>query len=212
MLDSFNLRLLFAAALSLSCIFVAQETQAQSLFERRSPLQIDQHRAITAKRKGDLLTVIINEATDVEGVDNRSLDKSGSSSVTGDLSYALGAGLGSAEGTATLSQDSSSARNFSGDSEFRSERQFTDRFTVQVIDVLPNGNLVVAGKRNMAVHGDTRKLTLTGVVRTFDLLPGNTVPSNLVANLSISLEGKGPEQKFLKQGWFSRKINRIWPF
>ena len=45
---------------------------------------------------------------------------------------------------------------------FRSERQFTDRFTVQVIDVLPNGNLVVAGKRNMAVHGDTRKLTLTG--------------------------------------------------
>lgn len=212
MLTSCKLRFLLTLALGLPCLVAVQPTQAQSLFERRSPLQIDQHRSITATRKGDLLTVLINEATDVESVDNRSLDKSGSSSVGGDLSYGLGGGLGGAEGTGTLSQSSSSARNFSGDSEFRSERQFTDRFTVQVIDVLPNGNLVVAGKRNMAVHGDTRKLTLTGVVRTFDLLPGNTVPSNLVANLNISLEGKGPEQKFVKQGWFSRKINKLWPF
>jgi flagellar L-ring protein precursor FlgH len=175
-------------------------------------MQFDQYRAVAATRKGDLLTVLINEATDVENIDLRSMDKAGNSNVTADLSYGLGAGLGGAEGTGTLNQTSSSVRNFSGDSEFRSERQFTDRFTVVVIDVLPNGNLVVAGKRNIAVQGDSRKLTLTGVVRTFDLLPGNNVPSHLIANLNITLDGKGPEQKYVNQGWFSKRVNRLWPF
>lgn len=204
--------MVLAMALSLPCFGGLQSSEAQSLFDRRSPIQMNQLRSITATRKGDLLTVQINEATDVENIDLRSLDKSGSSNVTGDLSYGLGAGLGSAEGTGTLSQNSSSARAFSGDSEFRSERQFTDRFTVVVTDVLPNGNLVVAGERKIAVHGDSRRLTLTGVVRTFDLLPGNTVPSHLVANLKLSLEGKGAEQKFVKQNWFSKRVNRLWPF
>lgn len=189
-----------------------QSVEAQGLFARRSSMMYDQHRAITATRKGDLLTVMINEATDVENIDLRSMDKAGNAVATADLNYGLGAGLGGAQGTATVNQNSTSLRNFSGDSEFRSERQFNDRFAVVVIDVLPNGNLVVAGKRNIAVQGDSRKLTLTGVVRPFDLLPGNAVPSHLVANLNIELEGQGPEQKFVNQGWFSKRMNRIWPF
>jgi flagellar L-ring protein precursor FlgH len=212
MFASSSSKMILALAVTLPCFAGLQSAEAQSLFDRRSPIQMNQLRAITATRKGDLLTVQINEATDVENIDLRSLDKSGSSSVTGDLSYGLTPGLGSTTGSGTLSQNSSSARAFSGDSEFRSERQFTDRFTVVVTDVLPNGNLVIAGERKIALHGDTRKLILTGIVRTFDLLPGNTVPSHLVANLSISLEGKGPEQKFVKQGWFSKRVNRLWPF
>ena len=185
---------------------------AQSLFERRSPNQVDQYRAYAARRKGDLLTVIITESTDVENRDERTLDKTGNSNVSATGSYSLGGGLGSAVGNAGFDQNSTSRRGFTGDSEFRSERQFLDRFTVSVIDELPNGNLIIAGERKILIQGDSQTLKLSGIVRQVDLLPDNTISSRLVSRLSIELTGKGPEQKFTKQGFFGKKMNRWWPF
>lgn len=187
-------------------------SDAQSLFDRRSPFQIDQYQNFAARRVGDLLTVVISESTDVENRDERSMDKTGQSSMTGDVTYGLGGGLGGAAGTATADSSTSSQRGFTGDSEFRSARQFLDRFTVTVVDVYPNGNLLIAGKRKIHVQGDSRTLQLSGVVRQVDLLPDNAVPSRLIANLNIELEGKGPEQKFNKQGTIGRRLNRFWPF
>lgn len=197
-----------------ACSLVANpaEAVAQSLFERRSANQIDQYRNYAARQRGDLLSVVISESTDVENRDERTLDKSGNSNIAGGLSYALGGGLGGAVGDGSLNQSSSSRRGFSGDSEFRSERQFMDRFTVTVIDVQPNGNLIISGRRNISVQGDARTLQLSGVVRQVDLLPNNSIPSRLVANLDIRLTAKGTEQQFGKQGAFSRRMNRLWPF
>ncbi len=191
---------------------LVETTNAQSLFERRSANQIYQYRNLAAKQRGDLLSVVIEENTAVTNRDERTMDKTGNSDITGGLSYSLGGGLGSTVGDGTLNQTSSSRRGFTGDSEFRSARQFLDRFTVTVIDVQPNGNLVVSGERNIVVQGDSRKLRLSGIVRQVDLLPNNTIPSRLVANLDIRLSAKGPEQAYGKQGFFSRKINRLWPF
>ncbi len=83
---------------------------------------------------------------------------------------------------------------------------------VTVIDVLPNGNLIVAGKRFVSLHDDTRLLQLTGVVREVDVINGNRVSSQSVANLEIKLVATGAEQAFGRQGWFSRKMNHLWPF
>lgn len=212
---SLSIRLpLWALSLLVAIPIVSLDSsaEAQSLFERRSPTQIDQYSNFAARRRGDLLSISINENTDVENRDERTMDKSGNSTVGGNLSYGLGGGLGGAAGSGTMDQSTSSTRQFTGDTEFRSERQFIDRFTVMVVDVLPNGNLVVEGERNIAVQGDSRKLRLSGVVRQFDVLPNNSVSSHLVANLNIRLIGKGPEQKFGKQGWLGRKMNRLWPY
>ena len=192
--------------------FCSTRVYAQSLFERRSANQVDQYRNYAARNRGDLLTILINESTDVENRDERSLDKTGNSSVSGSLDYGFGGSLGSAIGDGNLGKNASSARNFSGDTEFRSERQFTDRFTVSIVDVLPNGNMVVQGERAISVQGDERRLRLSGVVRQYDVLPNNLVPSHLVANLKIELDAKGAEQAYSKQGWFSRRVNRFWPF
>ena len=189
-----------------------EPANAQSLFERRAANQVFQYRNVAARQRGDLLSIIIQESTDVENRDERTMDKTGNSDITGGLSYSLNGGIGTTAGDGALNQSSSSRRGFTGDSEFRSARQFMDRFTVTVIDVQPNGNLIVSGERNIVVQGDSRKLRLSGIVRQVDLLPDNTVPSRLVANLDIRLSAKGPEQAFGKQGFFSRKINRLWPF
>ncbi len=186
--------------------------RAQSLFERRSVNQIGQYRNFVARDRGDLLTILINESTDVENRDERSMDKSGTSSYAGGFDYGLGGGIGNTTGEANLGHSTASDRAFSGDTEFRSERQFMDRFTVTIVDVLPNGNFVVSGLRKISVQGDVRNLTLSGIVRRYDVLPNNIVPSHLVANLKIELEAEGAEQAFNKQGWFSRRMNRWWPF
>ena len=211
--DRSNRRLLLLVMTTLALLQCQMGTaRGQGLFERRSPNQIDQYRNYAARNIGDVLTILINESTDVENRDERSLDKTGSSSFDGSLNYGVGGGLGTAIGNASLGDATSSAREFTGDTEFRSERQFADRFTVSVVDVLPNGNLVVLGIRSITVQGDTRELQLSGIVRPLDVLGGNLVSSRLVANLKIMLEARGAEESFNSQGWLSRKVNRFWPF
>lgn len=186
--------------------------RAQSLFERRSANQIDQYRNYVARNRGDLLSILINESTDVENRDERTLDKSSDASFTGDFDYGIGGALGNSSGSAALGHSTASQRGFTGDTEFRSERQFSDKFTVTIVDVLPNGNFIVSGKRMITVQGDLRELRLSGIVRQYDVLPNNAVPSQLVGNLKIQLDADGAEQAFSNQGWLSRRFNRWWPF
>jgi flagellar L-ring protein precursor FlgH len=190
----------------------ATTLQAQSLFERRSPNQIDPFRDYAARNRGDTLSVLIAESTDVENRDERSNDKSGSSSSTQGFNYGFGGDIGTSTGDANFGHSNTHQRGYEGDTEFRSERQITDRFSVTVTDVLPNGNLVISGTRRISVQGDVRQLRLSGIVRQYDILPNNTVPSYLVANLQLTLDAEGPEQAFTQQGWLSRRFNRWWPF
>lgn len=196
----------------LMAMLPAIDVSAQSLFERRSRNQIDQYRDYAARERGDTLSVLIMESSDVENRDERSMDKQGQSASTQGLNYAVSGALGDVATDVLLGTNTSHQRGFQGDAEFRSQRAITDRFSVTVVDVLPNGNLVIRGTRTVSVQNDTRQLTLTGIVRQYDILPGNGVPSHLVADLRLALEAKGAEQAFTKQGWLSRRFNRIWPF
>lgn len=204
--------MLIASSVVSSSIVSSSSAHAQSLFERRSTNQIDQYRDYAARDVGDLLTVLINENTNLQNRDERSMDKSSNAGYDGALDYGFGGGLGSGTATGAIGTSKASSRGFSGDAEFRSARVFNDRFTVTVADVLPNGNLVIKGQRNISVQGDTRELMLSGIVRQYDILPGNSIPSHLVGNLQIQLKPKGPEHSFTKQGWLSKKFNRLWPF
>jgi flagellar L-ring protein precursor FlgH len=169
---------------------------------------------VKAREPGDLLFVTINEQSDVENKDQRLLRKQNLSASGANGTYGLGGGLGAATGNLNFDQDSSANRQFNGDTQFKSEREFTDRFTVQVIDRMPNGNLLIAGRRNVSLEGDNRMLVLTGVVRDVDVSATNIVSSTLVSNLSIRYEsngGNGAEPKFINQGWLGKKLNRLWP-
>ena len=64
--------------------------------------------------------------------------------------------------------------------------------SVTVKQILPNGNFVVQGKRQVGMNAETQEITLTGVVRPQDIGPDNSVPSPLVADAQIKFGGKGP--------------------
>ena len=84
--------------------------------------------------------------------------------------------------------------------------------TVTVIDVLPNGNLLIEGTRRRVVSGEERMLRVSGMVRPSDITVNNLVESQFIANFQVSYGGKGTDSRFTNQGWFSRIVNHVWPF
>ena len=194
--------------LSVVAIAVIQSSiSAQTLWEKRDPAKAFLFHDLKASRVGDLLTIVINENTDVANADSRALKKQTDTDAGTSLSYS-----GSASGSFDASIDANSSRNFNGDVTYSSARAFSDRFSVVVVDVLPNGNMLVVGKRTLLVEGDKKELTLTGIVRTHDIRGDNSVLSQQVAEMKIHLEGTGAESTVVNQGWLGKRLNRLWPF
>jgi len=193
-------------------MLTATACQAQSLWDNRRPEHAFLFHDTQARRVGDLLTVLVNENTDVTNQDKRSLKKETDAGSNFSLSHSATGIFGNSAGALGENFGLDSERDFSGNSAFASERQFSDRITVAVMDVLPNGNLVIGGRRRVAVEGDNRILVISGLVRLVDVRPDNTIQSRYIDQLDISYEGKGVESRFVNQGWLGRVTNRIWPF
>ena len=84
--------------------------------------------------------------------------------------------------------------------------------TARVIDVLPNGYLVVEGKREIHVNNENQSVYLTGVVRPEDISANNIVASSAIAQMTVRLQGKGIVSQPIKPGWLYKVLNGILPF
>ena len=171
-------------------------------------------RDIKATRRGDLLMIVINEQSDVENLDRRQMDKIAQSSTDADANLGFSGFVGNSAGGGTFDSSSNGLRRYNGNAIYQSERGFLDRFTVQVLDELPNGNLLIGGKRYLNVEGDPRELWLTGIIRSVDVAANNTITSQNIADMNLRYVSgpSGNENKFFNQGWLSKRINRIWPY
>ncbi len=185
---------------------------ADSLWQRRDPQKAYLFYDSRARNVGDLLTVIISESSEVQNSENNTMNKASSNSVDSDVEAASGGGLGAQAASASLSIANSAKRAFSGKADYRDSREYTDHITVTVVDVLPNGNMVIAGRRSLTIAGEQRTLVMSGVVRPIDLGPDNKIHSRYVADLKTVYEGEGASRRFVRQGWFSRAANKVWPF
>ncbi len=81
-----------------------------------------------------------------------------------------------------------------------------------VMEVLPNGNMIIRGQREIQVNGETQFIYLTGTVRPSDVTTHNTVMSNQLADASIEYTGRGVLSDKQKPGWLTRLLDSIWPF
>jgi flagellar L-ring protein FlgH len=182
--------------------------RADSIWDRRDPRYAYLFQDNRARNIGDMVTIAIAENTVANEQDQRTMSKT--TSATAALQF--GASGGGTGGTANPIINSSSSRQFNGNAQLTSNRVFTDQMAAVVVDMLPNGNLVIEGYRSRVVAGEERVLRVTGIVRQPDILIGNIVPSNLVANFRISYLGRGPESRFANQNYIGRIFNRLWPF
>lgn len=86
------------------------------------------------------------------------------------------------------------------------------KVAVRIVDVLPNRNLVVEGRRETAFSGEKQTIVLRGVVRQDDVTSDNTVFSYNVADATIQMIGKGTVSDVQRKGWFTRIWDKLTPF
>ena len=102
--------------------------------------------------------------------------------------------------------------SFKGKGSVSRSNKMNAKITAQVIEVLPNGNLRIAGKKFLTINGEQQYILLTGIVRPDDIKADNTVYSQSVADAQIEYSGKGILSAKQKRGWASIILDLIWPF
>ncbi len=167
----------------------------------------EDHRAF---RVGDILTVkVVENVTSKKTAETKT---SKSSSASGGVSSFLGLSKKSLNKYSTYDLKTSSS--FTGKGETNLSTNLVGTVTVQVVEVLPNGNLVVEGRRMVMINNDKTYLVIRGIVRPEDIDFDNTVYSTQVANAEIYYRGRGVVSDKQYPNVFLRfldLVTRLWP-
>lgn len=151
-----------------------------------------------ASAVGDVLTVVVTENTvavqDGSSSGARSLDATangGSGFFFNLLNVVPKASLG---GSTKDSGKGSTARS----------SRITSTITVRIAEVMPSGQFAIKGERVIRTNADTQTVRFTGVIRSEDIQPDNTIASGSVADARIEISGKGPIDRNVKPGFLAR--------
>lgn len=169
--------------------------------ESRKSLFSD-HRAM---QRGDILTVRIVESASATGEADTSTSRK--NSFKGILENFFGLNL---HGHNELS--GKNEMSFEGKGKTKRSDQFSSTITVKVVDVLPNGNLMVEGTRDLTINNEHRYIVLKGIVRPEDISYDNQVLSTQVANAEVVYKGKGVIARRQGPGWGMWLLNLLLPF
>ena len=104
------------------------------------------------------------------------------------------------------------SNSFKGEGSVANSDDISATFTVRVIDVLPNGNLIIEGMRRTAYTGEIQDIILRGAVRKIDITGQNKVNSNQVADLSLRYINTGEITDGQRKGWFKKFWDSVSPF
>jgi flagellar L-ring protein precursor FlgH len=102
--------------------------------------------------------------------------------------------------------------DYSGGGTIDNSEKIISYVAARVIDVLPNRNLVIEGRRETAFGGEQQTIILRGVVRIDDITANNTVFSYNIADASIHIISKGTISDSQRKGWFNRIWDKLSPF
>jgi flagellar L-ring protein precursor FlgH len=157
-----------------------------------------------ARRRGDLVTIRLQEATNASKSSSTDTEKSQAIDLPGPT---IAGRPVTVNGTPVLATNIEGDRTFTGKGSSTQQNQLTGSITAVVVDVLPNGNLVVEGEKWLRLNQGDELIRVRGVVRTFDVLPDNSVPSDRIADARISYAGRGALANANAQGWIARFFN-----
>lgn len=118
----------------------------------------------------------------------------------------------SLEGLGKLGIGASTNNAFSGKGGTESANTFSGSITATVIEVMPNGHLVVAGEKQIGVNQNVDVLRFSGTVDPRLVQPGSIVSSTQVANVRVESRGRGAQGEAQTVGWISRFFLSFQPF
>ena len=183
------------ALCALGGTFLAGAAGAASLWDDRTNWIVD----VRPGRVGDVVTVLVNERTNAKDEATMDVKKSSKNSVsdgTGILRFIRSLGLTS---------DNSSK----GDGSVERKHHAKATVACLVTDVLPNGNLLIEGTRDVRTSEETLQFQLIGVIRPQDVNSNNQIRSELIANAELAVKGKGAISRTQKPGIITQILQMV---
>jgi flagellar L-ring protein precursor FlgH len=142
---------------------------------------------LRARRVGDVVTILVQEKA--SAVSSGTVKTQRNSSLQASITAA--GGITRATGPLANLAKASTQNSLDGQGATTRDTTLTATISTVVTQVLPNGNLVVQGTKNVKINSENQVLGLRGIVRAVDLSPVNTVSSDRVAQMDLQVNGKG---------------------
>jgi flagellar L-ring protein FlgH len=206
-----------AAALALTCVATTAAAQNTTNYDelynryltsaRRNPdagrnlWMVDMTADLRARNVNDLVTIRVIETLSASGSADANIDKAGSASVSlpaGRVADALAKAFPVASDT-----------TFKGSGGTTRTTTLQAVITARVVEVLPSGDLVVEGVREVDINGDRSVVVLSGVIRAVDIQQGNVILSTQIGQLRIRSLSAGLIRDSLSPGWLIRLLNKV---
>ncbi len=161
-----------------------------------------------ARQVNDLVTVRVIENITASGTADSAVNKKSSASAGVPNLFGVESKLPSKISPGSLA-NTTAGTDFKGGGTTNRAGMLSATMTARVAEVLPNGDFVLEGVREIEINGDFQIVVLNGVVRPMDIARDNSVVSTQVGQLSIRYFGRGLMKDSLKPGWLIRILNKI---
>ncbi len=182
-----------------------------SLFADKKDLQI-----------GDIIQVRISESLSSNTNTKRELSANRNSSLGGGAVSQMNASIPLSSPTQKISdkinaytginfQTKSNSSN-NGEVKTKLSENFSTKVSAIIEDVYANGNYYIKGFKEILIDGQKQSLTLSGVIRPYDISSDNAISSSQIANLKILYKKDGEEQNVMHTPWGLKVIKMFWPF
>ena len=160
-----------------------------------------------ARNVGDILTVLLVERTDASKRANTSTKKE--TSVENANPTLFGRPV-THNGVPILQAEIEGDQAFRGEGSSSQSNSLAGTITVTVVERYPNGNLKVAGSKQLALNQGSEFVSIAGIVRPIDISTENTVTSDRLALAEISYGGRGAVNDANSMGFLARFFNSPW--
>lgn len=182
-----------------------------SLFADKKDLQI-----------GDLIQVKISESLSSDTNNKRELSTDRNNSLGGGLISQMNAANPLSTTTqkyadkfnsyAGVNFETKSTSANSGEVKTKLSETFSTNVSAIIENVYQNGNYYIKGFKELLIDGQKQSLTITGVIRPYDISSDNSISSSQIANLKILYKKDGEEQDVMHTPWGLKIIQMFWPF
>ena len=165
-----------------------------------------------ARRVGDIVTIIISEISNAsKNADTKAEKKS-------NLSAKISSFFGSpycfvtSGDKFTPKMEAENQTTYEGKAETSRSGTLKAKLTAKIIEVLPNGNYRIEGRREITVNNEKQFLILSGIIRPQDISQNNIVYSSNIADAKITYTGQGILSEKQMVSWGTRIMDYLWPF
>lgn len=170
-----------------------------------------------ARRIGDVVIIRIEESSSASNSTANSASKTSSynAGITTMLGLPENLGVSNFLGSGSALSPNIAAttgNSHQGQGSSNKADSFTATIAARIVDIMPSGNLVIEGNREIILDQEKQTITVKGIVRQKDIDATNTVSSNAIADAQITYTGAGALSQATKKGWLGKVIDVIWPF